>query len=247
MDREKATMTELCEHFGISMNTARTDVAYLVNKGVVRKVYGGVQKKQIFAEEKINAVEDFYVRSQTNVAQKRLIGQRAAALLEDQDVVFIDSGSSTMFILNYVPEDVHVTVLTGSLSAVYYAAKNENISVYLLPGKFNRKTNSVSDISTAQYLSQFNFNKAFIAATAVSNEGNLTVYSSTESNVKKMAIANSSQKILLADSSKFGKRSMITFSTIDEMDIVITDDMVGNEFRGLCGNKGLICSMGTAG
>ena len=246
LSHDQASMTELCEKFGISMNTARLDVAYLVNKGVVCKIYGGVKKKVTETENTISTVEDFFIRSQTNVLQKRMIGKTAASLIEDQDVLFVDSGSSTMFIMDFIPDELHVTVLTGSLSAVYYAASHPNISIFMLPGKYNRKTNSVSDISAAQYLSQFNFDKAFLAASAISEEGNLTVYSSSECNLKKIAIANSSQKILLADSSKFNKRSMLTYSTLEEMDTIITDPGIDENVLKQYGGKGIICELETA-
>lgn len=237
IDQDTATMEELCRRFAISMNTARSDVAALVEKGAVRKIYGGVCSNQI------SHLVGFEKRRRLHLDAKRAICGLAATLIEDNDVVYIDSGSTTMYLLDDLTQVKNVTVLTTNLSIVQRAGSYDNLSVFVLPGRFDRDSNSISDVSTADYLGNFNIDKAFIGASGITPEGNLSNYSTMESTIKKTALRNSRKRFLLMDSSKFGSQALMTLCSITEMDEILTDAALPEKYQELCRNFGVVCRL----
>lgn len=227
-EKDMVTMDELCSRFNISLNTARTDVGYLVNKGVARKVYGGVCKNQT------SRLAAFEKRRLNMLSSKKEIGRYASTLVEDGDIIFIDSGSTTMHMIDYMDHLQDVTIITHSLEVFNKAVSKPNLTIISLPGALDRKTNSFMQANTQQALEVYNIDKAFMAATSISYDGSINNMSVLECEIKKTAIRRSKKIYLLADSSKFGKSTLMTFGHINEMEMVITDNLVDKRFITLC-------------
>lgn len=231
MEHDLVSMEELRGVFGISMNTVRLDVTELVNKGVIRKVYGGVCSNQ-----KGNLVP-FEERQSRNIQGKISVGREAAKLVNDGDIIYIDSGTTTMYVIDYLGDSSNVTVLTNNLNAINRAVALPGINVISLPGTLERKTNSFVSADTVRTLEKYNIKKAFMASSGISESGMVTNASPLEYEVKKAAIENSNEVYLLIDSSKFGKSAMLTYANITEMSKVIVDDHAGEDLLGLCEKK----------
>ena len=116
LGRENVSLEELCVQFSISMNTVRRDIAELLNRGNVRKVYGGVSSNLQ------HRPLGFSVRERKNSEAKQIIGQLAARLVNNGSSIFLDSGSTTPNIVRHLGEKNGVTVITHSLTALYEAA-----------------------------------------------------------------------------------------------------------------------------
>jgi DeoR family myo-inositol catabolism operon transcriptional repressor len=231
MEHDLVSMEELKGVFGISMNTVRLDVTELVNKGVIRKVYGGVCSNQ-----KGNLVP-FEERQSRNIQGKISVGREAAKLVNDGDIIYIDSGTTTMYVIDYLGDSSNVTVLTNNLNAINRAVALPGINVISLPGTLERKTNSFVSADTVRTLEKYNIKKAFMASSGISKSGMITNASPLEYEVKKAAIENSNEVYLLIDSSKFGKSAMLTYADINEMSKVIVDDPAGGDLLSLCEKK----------
>ncbi len=220
MEHDLVSMEELRSKFNISMNTVRLDVAQLVSKGAIRKVYGGVCSNQ-----KENLVP-FEERQSKNIQGKIACGMAAAKLVEDGDIIFIDSGTTTMYMVDYMRECNSVTVITHSLNVINRAIPIPNINLICLPGTLERKTNSFASADTVRALEKYNINKAFMASSGITHSGMVTNSSPLEYEIKKAAIAGSHQKILMIDSSKYGESGMLTYAKLPEMETVIVDENV---------------------
>ena len=94
--RDTVTMEELRDAFGVSMNTVRSDVAYLVGTGAVEKIYGGVRAVQR------QEVPLFTQRTQLRTEEKRRVARRAQELIEDGDTLYIDAGTTTMHLIDFL-------------------------------------------------------------------------------------------------------------------------------------------------
>lgn len=213
---ERVSMDELVEHFNVSMNTIRNDIKYLVKKGTVMKVYGGVERKETSLQT------EFDIRDTQNKAAKELISQYAASLIHEGDVIFCDSGTTIRYLLNHLDENLSFTLITHNLELINTAMDNPAIDVISLPGLLARNTRSFLDQNTVKLLKKYNISKSFISTRAISVDGELTNSSELECEIKKTAIQQSKQKYLLCDTSKFGKASLLSFYQIDKMDLVIT-------------------------
>ncbi|MBP3569440.1 MAG: DeoR/GlpR transcriptional regulator [Lachnospiraceae bacterium] len=228
LEKENVSMEELCREFDISMNTVRMDVAALVKKGSIKKVYGGV------CSNRQNSLVPFEERKMKHSEQKKAVCREAAKLVEDGDIIYIDSGTTTMYLPDYLGSYKNITLLTNNLNAIMRAVPQENIQVICLPGILERKTNSFVSAETGQILARYNIKKAFFAATGVTENGDVTNSSSLEYEVKREAMQNSEHKYLLLDSSKYGKSALLTYAHISDMEKVIADETINAEIEQLC-------------
>lgn len=226
------TMPELCEAFHVSMNTIRADVAALEKTGTVEKVYGGV--RSTMQQE----VPLFTQRAQIHADAKQAIAHAAARQLKDGDTLFIDAGTTTMHVLDALPAEIRLTIVTGNVPLLARAFNHPEIEIFVLPGSFNRRTNSVSGIGTMEILSRYHFAKAIMATTGLSKDGKLNVSSYLEYEIKRLAVQQSDQRILLCDSSKFGASGLIGYATLGEMDRLITDADCPEALKTLCAKSG---------
>ena len=227
-DHDIVSMEELRDTFNISMNTVRVDVAQLVSKGSIRKVYGGVCSIQ-----KGNLVP-FEERQAKNVQGKKAVGKAAAALVEEGDIIYIDTGTTSMYIVDYLKECKNVIVLTNNLDAINRAVLIPDIIVISLPGTLDRKTNSFVSADTVRTLEKYNIKKAFMASSGITESGMVTNSSPLEYEIKKAAIANSKEVYLMIDSSKYGKSALLNYANISEMNKVIVDNKSEAGLLALC-------------
>lgn len=230
--RQSMTMQELCDAFGVSMNTIRADVASLVSTGALEKIYGGVRVKER------KEVPLFTSRSMKNTDQKQRIARMAARLIENGDIIYLDAGTTTMQILNYLPTGIRITVVTPSLPVIIQAHEMANINLVVLPGMYNRRTNSLLDGGTAAYLTQYQHTKAFMGVSSLSATGNLGVSSYQEHELKRTAVSRSQQVYLLADSSKYGEAGLMSYGTVADLTGIFVDRDIPDSFVDLCREQG---------
>ena len=217
LNQGAATMDELRLHFDVSMNTIRRDVAELLKRGTVEKVYGGVCARQ--SEQILTPYE---VRRRGSEDAKAAIGQCAASLVQDGDVIFIDSGTTTLHMIDHLADKRDLTIITNNLEAIIQALPLDNITIIALPGQVRRKTHSLTGDDAVQYLRRFNIAKAFMAATGFSSHG-VTNSSPLEYEIKKCALDNAETTVLLISQSKFGTTGLMTYAQPEDFDVLITD------------------------
>lgn len=228
LEKENVSMEELCTEFDMSMNTVRLDVAALVKKGSVKKVYGGV------CSNRQNSLVPFEERKMKNSEKKKAVCRAGAELVEDGDIIYVDSGTTVMYLTDYLDKHKNVTILTNNLNVIMRAVPFEHLQVICLPGILERKTNSFVSAETGKILARYNIKKAFFAATGVTENGDVTNSSSLEYEIKREAMRNSEHKYLLLDSSKYGKSALLTYAHIADMDKVIADKEMNPGLKELC-------------
>ena len=215
LKNESVSLDKLCDVFKVSKNTIRRDIKELLEKGKIKKIYGGVtinQKKLVPFEE----------RNIKNHAEKKVTAEIAAAYINDGDIIFIDSGTTTMWLIDYL-KNKNITILTNNLSAIVSALPYPNLNIISLGGTLKRKTNSFVGNSTSLVLKDYNISKAFMAATGISIARGATNSSVEEYELKKLIVEKSDEIFLLVDSSKFDSISLMTYSPLENLDYIITN------------------------
>ncbi|MBT2290367.1 DeoR/GlpR transcriptional regulator [Paenibacillus albidus] len=221
------SLDELCEHFDVSKNTIRRDISTLLEKGTIQKVYGGVTSIS-------QTLIPFENRDTTNKSDKRAIARRAAQFVEGNELIYIDSGTTTRDIIDYLPRTVKLTILTNSLHVINAAANVENISLLTIGNTYKRDTKSFVGTENMQVLDKYNINKAFMAATGVSIESGLTNSDVLEYEIKKKVAEKAQKMFLLADASKFGRSTLLTYSPLNEVDAIVTSKGFPEEYKEYC-------------
>lgn len=224
LGKENVSLEELSRQFDISMNTVRRDVTELLNRGNVRKVYGGVSSNLI------NRPLGFSVREHKNSEAKQIIGRLAAGLVSDGASIFLDSGSTTANLLRHLGEKNGVTVITHSLTAMSEASTLQNLNIIALGGIYNASTSSFSGISTMESLSHLSIQTIFISATGVTIENGLTNSTYLEAEIKRNVVQRGNRVVLMADQSKFGHSAVISFCSFEQLYAVVTDRMPSPEY-----------------
>ncbi len=218
------TMEELRDHFGISMNTVRRDIAEIVRPGYIEKVYGGVK-----AQTRVPALVPYSVRSSSPDDAKRRICMEAGRMVKDGDIIFIDSGTTTVHIMDAI-RDKSVTVITNNIEVMVQALELDNIRIIVMPGEIHRKTHSITGEDSAAFLSHLNTDVAFMAATGASFSG-VTNSSPLEYSIKRAAVAHTKRAVLLITGGKFGVTSLLTYASLSQFQSVITDSSIAPEYR----------------
>ena len=231
VEKDSMTMEELCGAFNVSMNTIRRDVAELVRAGKVEKVYGGVR-----AVKQVSALIPYEERYGGSSAAKRAICAEAAKYVKDGDIVFIDSGTTTVHLMEALG-DRNLTVITNNIEIILQALEMPSIRLIVLPGELHRNTHSITGDASADFLSRFNTNIAFMAATGVS-EGGVTNSSPLEYSIKKTAVEHSERSVLMVTGNKFGVTSLLTYAHLDQFDLVITDQRISPQWKKTVQEKG---------
>ena len=228
LDQKTVTLEQLSQKFNISMNTVRRDIKELIGTGNIQKVYGGVS-----AAENSHLIP-YQERSGKQAVEKNEIARLAAEMIQPNEVIFIDSGTTTRHILEHLDPQKKITVVTYSLSVIMSALPLSMVDVIVLPGELQRNTNSFCGMNTIKALDNYNIDRAFMAATGISPEGGVTNSSLLEYEIKKKAMEKSRAKILMANSGKFGHTFFLTYARIREFQAVITGAPAPPELLALC-------------
>ena len=219
IERKRISLDELCENFGVSKNTIRRDINELEEQGIIRKVYGGI----VLKEAEIMSLEPFSAREIRNINEKKKIAAVAAALVNDGEVIYIDSGTTTMHLLPHIAEKNFLTIVTASVYVLELATRYSNLNVIATGGNLQPPIKALVGPSVLECIRNYNFSKIFLASTGITIEHGATNASPLECEVKRELVRKSCAKYLLVDNSKFDVASLMTYSDLTEIDNIITD------------------------
>ncbi|OWA34990.1 DeoR family transcriptional regulator [Saccharibacillus sp. O16] len=224
--QKNVTLDELCLTFEVSKNTIRRDINELLRKGTIGKVYGGV----------VSALEliPFENRNVKHPGEKAEIGRMAASYIEDQDLIFIDSGTTTRMMIDAIDPNKTLTILTNSLDIINSAAEMPNVDLIVIGSSYKRDTRSFVGLDNPRALERYNVNKAFMSATGVSLAHGLTNSDLLEYEIKKSVAARAEKLFLLADSSKFGRSTLLTYAALQDVDVLLTSHRLPEEYTRFC-------------
>lgn len=217
--QQSASLDELTKEFNVSKNTIRRDVAEILEDTGFKKVYGGIT---FDSKATTSALESFDQRKIRNKQAKMMIASKAASLINDGDTLFIDSGTTTVEMVDFM-KDLDVTVITNNLNFIVRALPYKNIHLISLGGILSRKTNSFGQLIQQDILNTYNINKAFMASTGISLTHGVTNALPVETTLKSALVQNSSESILLVDADKFDRQGLMTYAQIEDLDYLITN------------------------
>ena len=218
-ERDAVTVTELAILIGTSESSIRRDLTVLDREGKLRKVYGGataINRTEGAIEDEVN------VRDIKMPEEKDRIGEYAAGLINNDDFIYIDSGTTTARLIDHIIQTKATFVTNGIIHAQKLLSKGLN--AYMIGGKIKPVTASVVGAEGIRNLLKFNFTKAFIGANGVDITAGFTTPDSEEAMMKEKAIENSFAVFVLADHSKFRKVYPVTFAELKKC-CIITDKL----------------------
>ncbi|MED3550246.1 DeoR/GlpR family DNA-binding transcription regulator [Cytobacillus praedii] len=223
---------QMCETFNISRDTARRDIVKLsTNKAVVR-TYGGVSLASFHKK-----IDNYQMRSQTEFEMKKLIGKKAANMIADDELIYLDVSTTVNFIAQSI-QPKPVTIVTNSIDTAYMLAQTEDTKIQLLGGTLNKSSRHLTGYSTIEKLKDYHFNKVFIGAAGITENG---LYYAFEEDIhfKRELIKHTDQVILLSDHSKYNRRQNYRALTFESIDTFITNEVPPQDLNNVLDKYGV--------
>lgn len=218
-------VTVLAKDMDISESTIRRDINELDRRGRLKKVFGGA----VAINRDMSPVEtDVAQRTLINIREKDIIAEYAASMINDNDFVYIDAGTTTEKMIDYLDKK-SVTYVTNGIT---HAKKliQRGFDAYVIGGLLRPSTEAVIGAAAIEAVQKYNFTKCFMGTNGIDTESGFTTPDIGEAAVKTAVMKKSYVSFVLADHTKFGLVSPVTFADIEEA-CVITDHLEGEHYR----------------
>ena len=217
--RRAVSVTDLCQVTGASEATIRRDLNTLARQRKLNKVHGGA----VLIEEEFRVAEpDMDVKRQLCTAEKERIARYAVDLIEDEDVVYLDAGTTVLQMAEYL-HSTRALFVTNNIECAFRLVER-GLRTYVLGGFLKPGTMSVDGAETMDSLRRYNFTKAFLGVTGITVAQGFTTPDPEAAAAKILAASRAQQVYVLADSSKFGKVTAALIFPL-ETAVIITDDL----------------------
>lgn len=223
-------VTQLSELLDVSEVTVRNYLADMESKGLLSRVHGGA----------VSSYKPYYSmnmtqRLETNQTQKVEIAQKIAAMIEPNDTIMLNSGTTTLLTFRKFPVDYNLNIVTNSIAIALEASSNPNYNVVLIGGSINTKYQFSYGHDAITQLRNYHAEKLILSVDGVDVKRGFTTYYDKESSIDRAMIEQSAYCIIAADSSKFGNNAFAKISDLSVADCIVTnsagDDTFLSEFR----------------
>ena len=223
-ERKQLILEELNQHHVVSLeklvslletseSTVRRDLDELEAENKLRRVHGGAELPHSLQEE-----ETIQEKSVKNLQEKKLLAQKAASLIKEQDVIFIDAGTTTAFLIKELVNK-NITVVTNSIHHAVQLVEKQ-IPTVMVGGGVKMATDACIGGVALNQINQLHFDRAFIGMNGV-DDGYYTTPDMEEGAVKRAILENAKQTYVLVESSKIGQTSFAKVAPLKRA-IVIT-------------------------
>ena len=214
-----ARIGDLCTLLGASEATIRRDLEWLEGEGMLERTHGGA-----ILSQRVTAESEYLQRLQRNPDEKRNIGALAASLIEDGDLVFINSGTTTTQVLRQIRASASISVFTNNLSAMLEMGEPA-FQLHALGGEYQPVSRSSAGRFAMDNLRQLYADKCILGVDGISLKHGCTVPTNAEAEVIRAMIERTKgQVIVVADHTKWGVVSNFQIASIDEVDVLVTDE-----------------------
>ncbi len=227
------TVNDLCERFNVSPATVRNDLHELECAQLIERTHGGaISCRKAVYEPDTNQ------KSVQQVREKELIAKAALRHIQPGDAIALDTGTTTYQLARLLGGFERLTVVTYDLQIAAWLESNTNVSIIMAGGLVRRNFHCTGGQTAIDALSRLHVDKLFIAANAVCNEA-LSTPSMEMASVKSTLIHAADKVILLADSTKLGRKSFVRFAGLDQVHTLITDKYASSEIISSIRDRGV--------
>lgn len=214
--------TELSKRLGVSEMTVRRDLKDLEARNAVLRNYGGATLAR-----RVNLEFEFDRRRQGNLAAKRAIGRYVAGLIEPNETVFIDTGTTTLeFARELARRDLSVTVATASLAVGSELWGQEQIRVLMLGGQLREGSPDLTGPLCEHSLELLQASKAILGCDGLWPDRGLFAGDAEGARVSATMLKHASWRCVVADSSKLDHAAPVRYATLDQIDLLVIEEGV---------------------
>lgn len=224
----RVKVKELSEQFNVSEGMIRKDLQRLEKEGVLQRTYGGAMLNR-----KISKSSSINTRIKVNLSSKELISKKAFDLIDDGDVIFLESSSINFFLAKLIANSTKKITLVTNMSIIppLFNA-NETVILICIGGVYDKRNGGVLGSEAIKSISKYTFNKGFLGSSGVNLITNsVGTVMLEDGNIKELIVSNSKEAFLLVETEKFNVDSPYRFANIDEFDAIITDSNITDDLK----------------
>ena len=222
LEKEKSiSVNDLSNFLETSKVTIRKDLKLLESKRLLFRNHGGASLENPYVNDRSVNEKEFI-----NAKEKEAIGKEAAKLIGHDQYITIASGTSVLALAKYINPLKKLTVVTSALNVAMELIKNPSIEVLMLGGYIRPSSSSVIGHHSEMILSETSCSKLFLSVDAIDLDFGLYTSNTLEAHLNQKMIEASKEVIILADSTKFGKKSFGKICGVDQIDHIITDNKI---------------------
>ncbi|AOJ71488.1 MULTISPECIES: DeoR/GlpR family DNA-binding transcription regulator [Burkholderia] len=206
----------LAAEFDVSEDAIRRDLRALAAEGRCRRVYGGalpVTPASAPMAARIDAARE----------RKEALARSAAPLIRRGELLFLDSGSTNLALVEFLPEDAELTVATNSIDIAAAVLRRSDLNLIMIGGAVDPAVGGCVDAAAVQSVSRMNVDHAFLGACALSPKGGLSAFGIADAAFKRAVVAASERRVVLATADKLAARAPHRVATIDEIGCIVVE------------------------
>ncbi|AHI68354.1 DeoR/GlpR family DNA-binding transcription regulator [Burkholderia thailandensis] len=221
----------LAAEFHVSEDAIRRDLRALAAEGRCRRVYGGalpVTAASAPMAARIDAARE----------RKAALARTAASLIGRGELLLLDSGSTPLALVEYLPEDAELTVATNSIDIAAAVLRRADLNLIMIGGAVDPTAGGCVDAGAVQSVARMNVDLAFIGACALSPRRGLSAFGLADATFKRAVVAASARCVVLATTDKLAARAPHRFATLNEIDCIVVEHDLPPEDRAALSNAG---------
>ena len=235
-DQGSVRVEDLSLDLGVSDVTIRRDLDYLNEKGLLLRTHGGANT--VPARKEVLAESGFSEKGTVNVAEKQRIGERCAELIKPNEIIFLNSGSTALFLLQAITER-HVRVITNNAAAIQCTIE-PSVEVMYLGGEYREQSRSFVGEFALNTIRDIYSHHSVLGTNGISIDRGITTTVYQECAINQAMIENTQGKVIvIADHTKLGRVSNFVSAPLSAIDILITDTQCPAEFRSELESRGI--------
>ena len=221
MQHDSILVTDLATHLNVSSVTIRKDLTDLEREKKLYRNHGKAILIDPYIDNRnVSEKEKLYVE------EKRLIGMKAANLIAPKDSILIASGTTMHALARSIAPADELTVITASMEVSNILASEKNICIIQLGGILRHSSLSVVGKYAENILADFSCSKLFIGVDGIDLDFGITTTNMMEASLNRVMMQTAQKTIVLADSSKFGRRGFSKIADMEDIDHIITDSKI---------------------
>lgn len=230
-EKNGATVKELASILDVSEMTIRRDLEVLKSNNIINNVYGAAIYNPSNSIEKLESFYNIENELIKHENEKIKIGRAAASLINKDDIIIIDTGTTTEKLAEFIDNNKNISVLIYNTNILMALSKKKNIKLIFSGGYFHQNTMMFESPEGISLIEKTRATKVFVSAAGVHENLGVTCSNNYEVLTKQAIIKSSLEKILLIDSQKFGVVKSSYFAEITDFDTIITDNGITEEWQ----------------
>ena len=228
------SVADLSKEMNVTMVTVRKDLKTLESKDLLFRSHGSATSVSPYVNDRPVTEKQL-----VQVRQKKAIAGKAIDFLHDNDVIIIGSGTTVLAFAQTIPKSLSLTVLTAAMNVSMALLDLPHAELVQLGGMVRKSSSSVVGHFAETMIKDFACSKLFISVDGIDPEFGLTTSNILEAHLNSIMIGSAQKTIVLADSSKFGKKSFGKIANLEDIDTLIVDKDLSAHYVGLLEEKGV--------